>query len=59
VAGDAVSSVDGTKQRQLRRSRTIYTSFVNSVMSQTGKAISPTAASILIADAQDLISHCP
>lgn len=37
----------------------IYTGFVNSVMAQSGKAITPTAASILVADAQYLINHCP
>jgi len=37
----------------------IYTGFVNSVMAQSGKAITPTAASVLIADAQYLINHCP
>jgi hypothetical protein len=37
----------------------IYGAFANAVMSQSGKAITPTAASILIADAQYLIDHCP
>jgi hypothetical protein len=36
----------------------IYGAFVNAVMAQSGKAITPTAASILIADAQYLINHC-
>jgi len=36
----------------------IYQAFINEVVAQTGKAITPTAAQILIADAQYLISHC-
>jgi hypothetical protein len=37
----------------------IYSAFINQVMAQTGKAITPAAAAILIADAQYLITHCP
>lgn len=37
----------------------IYASFINQVTAQSGKGITPTAASILIADAQYLINHCP
>lgn len=37
----------------------IYSAFINQVMAQTGKAITPAAAAILIADAQYLIAHCP
>jgi hypothetical protein len=36
-----------------------YQSFINQVMGQIGKGITPTAAAILIADAQYLIAHCP
>jgi hypothetical protein len=38
---------------------TIYTSFISEVQAQSGKNIDPTAAQILIADAQYLITHCP
>jgi hypothetical protein len=37
----------------------IYSAFINQVMGQTGKAITPTAAAVLIGDAQYLITHCP
>jgi len=36
-----------------------YQAFINEVSAQSGKHISPTAAAILIADAQYLITHCP
>jgi hypothetical protein len=38
---------------------TIYTSFISEVLAQSGKSIDPAAATILIADAQYLIDHCP
>jgi hypothetical protein len=38
---------------------TIYTSFISEVQAQSGKSIDPTAATILIADSQYLIAHCP
>jgi hypothetical protein len=38
---------------------TICTSFISEVRAQRGKKIDPTAAQILIADAQYLIAHCP
>ncbi len=37
----------------------IYSAFINQVIAQTGKGITPTAAAILIGDAQYLITHCP
>jgi hypothetical protein len=37
----------------------IYAAFINEVMAQIGKGITPAAAAILIADAQYLIAHCP
>ncbi len=37
----------------------IYGAFINQIMAQTGKGITPAAAAILIADAQYLIAHCP
>jgi beta propeller repeat protein len=37
----------------------IYNAFINSVNAQTGKGITSSAAAILIADAQYLITHCP
>jgi hypothetical protein len=36
----------------------IYSAFINQVMAQTGKGITPAAAAILIGDAQYLIAHC-
>ena len=36
-----------------------YAAFVNEVQAQAGKAIDNVVASILIADAQYLIAHCP
>jgi hypothetical protein len=38
---------------------TIYQSLVSEVHAQSGHTITPTAASIMIADAQYLIAHCP
>src|SRR4029077_16090348 len=35
-----------------------YSAFIHEVQAQTGKSIMPTAAAILIGDAQYLISHC-
>jgi hypothetical protein len=37
----------------------VYQAFIEELEAQTGKEVSPTAASIMIADAQYLISHCP
>jgi hypothetical protein len=37
----------------------VYVAFINEVQAQTGKKIDPTAAAILIGDAQYLITHCP
>jgi hypothetical protein len=37
----------------------LYGAFIDEVMAQTGKGITPAAAAILIADAQYLIAHCP
>lgn len=37
----------------------IYSAFINQVMAQSGKGITPAAAAILIADAQYLMAHCP
>ena len=37
----------------------MYSAFINEVNAQRGKGITPTAADILIADAQYLIAHCP
>lgn len=37
----------------------IYTAFINEVQAQSGKTIDPTAAQILVADAQYLIANCP
>jgi len=38
---------------------TIYQSFISEVQAQSGKHIDPTAATIMIQDAQYLIVHCP
>jgi len=38
---------------------TIYMSFISEVQSLSGNKIDPTAAAILVADAQYLIAHCP
>lgn len=37
----------------------MYSAFINEVMAQSGKSITPAAAATLIADAQYLIAHCP
>lgn len=37
----------------------IYQAFINEVQAQSGKHIDPTAASIMIGDAQYLITNCP
>lgn len=37
----------------------IYNAFNNEVEAQTGKAITATAASVLVGDANYLINHCP
>jgi hypothetical protein len=36
-----------------------YSAFISQVITQTGKNIDPTAAAILIQDAQYLMAHCP
>jgi len=36
----------------------IYTAFINQLKAQSGKSVSPSAALIMIADAQYVISHC-
>jgi len=38
---------------------TIYTSFISEVQAQSGKKVTAQAATIMIADAQYLIAHCP
>jgi hypothetical protein len=38
---------------------TIYTSFISELQAQSGKKVSAQAATIMIADAQYLIAHCP
>jgi kumamolisin len=47
TAGDCADAVD------------LYGAFINLVMAQTGKGITPAAAAILIADAQYLEANCP
>jgi hypothetical protein len=37
----------------------IYQAFINELRAQSGRHVDPTAASIMIADATYLISHCP
>ena len=37
----------------------IYQAFINELQAQSGKHVDPTAAAIMIADAQYLIAHCP
>jgi len=41
------------------RAGEVYQSFIGELVAQTGKKVSPFAASIMIADAQYLIAHCP
>jgi len=41
------------------RANVVYQSFISELVAQTGKKVSATAAAIMIADAQDLMSHCP
>ncbi len=38
---------------------TLYHAFINELQAQSGKHVDPTAAQIMIADAQYLIAHCP
>lgn len=40
-------------------SANIYQAFINEIQAQSGKGIDPTAAAIMIGDAQYLIAHCP
>ena len=37
----------------------IYEAFIDELQAQSGKGVDPTAAAIMIADAQYLIAHCP
>jgi hypothetical protein len=37
----------------------IYLAFIQQLQAQTGKMVTPTAAKIMVADAQYLIAHCP
>jgi hypothetical protein len=72
VASGAITQDEGTslvsKLMSAKKARaagncpnatTIYRSFISEVQAQSGKKIVPSAAAILIADANYLITHCP
>ena len=42
-----------------KNANTTYRNFISELRAQTGKKVTAQAASILIADAQYLIAHCP
>jgi hypothetical protein len=50
---------DARTRGQCNTADNIYNAFIQEVMALSGVHIDPTAASILIADAQYLIAHCP
>ena len=37
----------------------LYQAFINELMAQSGKGVDPAAATIMLSDAQYLITHCP
>ena len=53
------NALDKQKRGNCLAARNMYGAFINTVQAQIGKSITPTAAAILIADAQYLIAHCP
>jgi hypothetical protein len=63
VANSLLSKLDAAAQARVRgkcnTAANTYVLFINEVQAQTGKSIDPAAATILIADAQYLITHCP
>jgi hypothetical protein len=44
---------------QCKTANNVYSAFINQVLGQIGKGITPAAGAILIADAQYLMAHCP
>jgi hypothetical protein len=53
------SAASAFSNGKCKTASTDYSSFISSVQAQNGKGITPTAAQILINDANYLISHCP
>jgi hypothetical protein len=49
----------GPISRQCATAANIYQAFINELQAQSGKGVSASAAAIMIADAQYLITHCP
>lgn len=53
------AAADARARGRCAQAASLYEAFINLVESQTPAHIDPTAAAILIADAQYLITHCP
>jgi hypothetical protein len=54
-----LSAASAFANGKCKSAKTDYNGFINAVQAQTGKGITPTAAQILITDANYLIDHCP
>jgi hypothetical protein len=59
IMSNLIAAAAARQRGQCNTAANIYTSFINAVLGQRGKGIAVTAADIMIADAQYLISHCP
>ena len=53
------AAADARARGNCAQASSLYQSFVNALEAQSGKGVDPTAAAIMIADAQFLIAHCP
>ena len=59
IMSNLVAAAAARQAGKCATANNIYNSFINAVLAQRGKGITVTAADIMIADAQYLISHCP
>jgi len=59
LLGKLAAAADSRANGNCGAAKEQYEAVISTVKSQAGKTIDPTAAAILIADAQYLISHCP
>jgi FIMAH domain len=53
------SAAEARAKGNCNQAANIYESFINQLQAQSGVGVDPTAAAIMIADAQYLIAHCP
>jgi hypothetical protein len=53
------SAAEARARGNCSQSASLYAAFISLLQAQSGKGVDPTAAAIMIADAQFLITHCP